>query len=54
MKIRNDVKGRRKFISMFCAAAAIIKPIDGVIVGMFPWSFNEIIANSNYARELGV
>lgn len=30
-----------------------IKPTDGVIVGMFPWYFDEIGANSQYARELG-
>ncbi len=31
-----------------------IKPSDGVIVGMFPWYFNEIGANAQYASELGV
>lgn len=30
-----------------------IKPIDGVIVGMFPWYFDEIGANTKYTRELG-
>ena len=30
-----------------------IKPTDGVIVGMFPWMFDEVSANSGYARELG-
>jgi hypothetical protein len=30
-----------------------IKPTDGVIVGMFPWSFDEVGANAGYARELG-
>jgi len=30
-----------------------IKPTDGVIVGMFPWFFDEIGANAQYARELG-
>ncbi len=30
-----------------------IKPIDGVIVGMFPWFFDEVGANTRYARELG-
>jgi hypothetical protein len=30
-----------------------IKPIDGVIVGMFPWYFDEISANTKYAREMG-
>jgi len=30
-----------------------IKPTDGVIVGMFPWHFDEVGANSKYTRELG-
>jgi hypothetical protein len=30
-----------------------IKPIDGVIVGMFPWYFDEVGANAQYTRELG-
>lgn len=30
-----------------------IKPTDGVIVGMFPWFFDEIGANTKYTRELG-
>ena len=30
-----------------------IKPIDGVIVGMFPWCFDEVSANARFARELG-
>lgn len=30
-----------------------IKPIDGVIVGMFPWYFDEVGANSQYTRESG-
>lgn len=30
-----------------------IKPIDGVIVGMFPWYFDEVSADSQYVRELG-
>ena len=30
-----------------------IKPTDGVIVGMFPWSFDEVSANAQFARELG-
>jgi hypothetical protein len=29
-----------------------IKPTDGVIVGMFPWYFDEIGANVKYTREL--
>jgi len=30
-----------------------IKPTDGVIIGMFPWFFDEIGANTKYTRELG-
>ena len=30
-----------------------IKPTDGVIVGMFPWMFDEVGANTQYTRELG-
>lgn len=30
-----------------------IKPTDGVIVGMFPWFFDEVSANAQYTRELG-
>ncbi|MBI5384738.1 MAG: twin-arginine translocation signal domain-containing protein [Verrucomicrobia bacterium] len=30
-----------------------LKPTDGVIVGMFPWSFDEISANARFTRELG-
>lgn len=30
-----------------------LKPTDGVIVGMFPWSFDEISANAQFTRELG-
>jgi len=30
-----------------------IKPIDGVIVGMFPWHFDEVSANAKYTRQMG-
>jgi hypothetical protein len=30
-----------------------IKPADGVIVGMFPWCFDEVRANAQFTRELG-
>lgn len=30
-----------------------IKPGDGVIVGMFPWFFDEVSANAQFTRELG-
>jgi len=31
-----------------------IKPSDGIIVGMFPWFFDEIGANAQYTRDLGM
>jgi hypothetical protein len=30
-----------------------IKPTDGVIVGMFPWAFDEVSANARLVREMG-
>jgi hypothetical protein len=30
-----------------------IKPTDGVIVGMFPWFYDEVGANAQFTRELG-
>ena len=30
-----------------------LKPTDGVIVGMFPWCFDEVSANAQFTRELG-
>jgi hypothetical protein len=30
-----------------------IKPIDGVIVGMFPWCFDEVSADAQFVRQLG-
>ncbi|MBM3853516.1 MAG: hypothetical protein FJ399_10215 [Verrucomicrobia bacterium] len=30
-----------------------IKPTDGVIVGMYPWIFDEVGANARFTRELG-
>ena len=30
-----------------------LKPTDGVIVGMFPWSFDEVSANAQFTSELG-
>jgi hypothetical protein len=30
-----------------------IKPTDGLIVGMFPWCFDEVSANAQFTRELG-
>ncbi len=37
----------------FTFAFENIKPTDGVIVGMFPWFFDEVSANTQYTRELG-
>jgi len=31
-----------------------IKPTDGIIVGMYPWYYDEISANTKYSRELGI
>jgi hypothetical protein len=39
--------------SAFQFAFENIKPADGVIVGMFPWQFDEIGANVQYASDLG-
>jgi len=44
---------QEKVKAAFQYAFSNIKPSDGVIVGMFPWFFDEISANSGYARELG-
>ncbi len=38
----------------FRYALTRMKPTDGVIVGMFPWAFDEVGANASYAREYGV
>ena len=37
----------------FANAFENLKPTDGVIVGMFPWSFDEVSANAQFTRELG-
>jgi hypothetical protein len=38
----------------FRYALTRIKPTDGIIVGMFPWAFDEVGANAAYTREFGV
>jgi hypothetical protein len=38
----------------FRYALTRLKPIDGVIVGMFPWAFDEVGANASYVREYGL
>ena len=37
----------------FRYALTRLKPIDGIIVGMFPWAFDEIGANAGYTASLG-
>ncbi|HEY5912083.1 MAG TPA: hypothetical protein VJA21_15880 [Verrucomicrobiae bacterium] len=39
--------------SAFKFAFDNIKPTDGLIVGMFPWAFDEVSANAQFTRELG-
>jgi hypothetical protein len=38
----------------FRYALTRLKPSDGIIVGMFPWAFDEVGANAGYTREYGV
>ncbi len=45
---------QNEVMAAFRFAFENIKPIDGVIVGMFPWYFDEVTANSGYAREYGI
>lgn len=40
-------------IDAFQFAFENIKPSDGVIVGLFPWYFDEVNANANYTVEYG-
>ncbi len=44
---------QEKVKAAFRFAFENIKPTDGVIVGMFPWKFDEIGANADYVKELG-
>ena len=44
---------QKEVMNAFKFAFENIKPTDGVIVGMFPWFFDEVGANSKYTRELG-
>lgn len=46
--------GEDEVHSAFQFAFENIKPSDGVIVGMFPWFFDEISANVSLTKELGV
>jgi hypothetical protein len=45
--------GEDKVRAAFQFAFENIKPTDGVIVGMFPWFFDEIGANVKYVQEFG-
>jgi hypothetical protein len=40
-------------IAAFKFAFENIKPTDGIIVGMFPWYFDEVTANVRYTKEYG-
>jgi hypothetical protein len=40
-------------ISAFKFAFENIKPTDGIIVGMFPWYFDEVSTNSQYTMDYG-
>jgi|WetSurMetagenome_2_1015567.scaffolds.fasta_scaffold75251_2 hypothetical protein len=44
---------QKEVMSAFKFAFENIKPTDGVIVGMFPWFFDEVNANAQYTRDLG-
>ncbi len=45
--------GQEQVRNAFRYAFENIKPNDGVIVGMFPWCFDEIEADVKYVQELG-
>jgi hypothetical protein len=44
---------QEKVKAAFQYAFSNIKPTDGMIVGMFPWFFDEVSVNSQYTREFG-
>jgi hypothetical protein len=44
---------QKEVMAAFKYAFENIKPTDGVIVGMFPWFFDEVTADSQYATEFG-
>lgn len=44
---------QKDVMAAFKFAFENIKPTDGVIVGMFPWFFDEVSADSQYAIEYG-
>ena len=43
-----------KVSAAFKFAFENIKPTDGVIVGMFPWFFDEVAANIQYVQKFGI
>ena len=58
--LRKPAAGRRWLCASQDSARAVsrfafenLKSIDGVIVGMFPWCFDEVSANAHYVREFG-
>jgi len=44
---------QKEVMSAFKYAFENIKPTDGVIVGMFPWFFDEVTADAQYSIEYG-
>jgi hypothetical protein len=44
---------QKEVMAAFKFAFDNIKPTDGIIVGMFPWYFDEVSANSEYSIEYG-
>jgi hypothetical protein len=44
---------QKDVMAAFKFAFENIKPTDGIIVGMFPWFFDEVSADSQYAIEYG-
>ena len=41
-------------LAAFRYAFEHIKPTDGIIVGMFPWYFDEVGTNAQYTKEYGL
>ena len=44
---------QEEVIAAFKFAFDNLKPTDGIIVGLFPWYFDEINANAGYTKEYG-
>ena len=44
---------QKEVMDAFKFAFDNIKPTDGIIVGMFPWYFDEVSANAQYSKEYG-